>query len=65
MSDDLAGVAMTAKGWAVVGPDGDILITSCALTEDDAWTNCSAWRGALVAAGYRCVRVTVTVEDEG
>jgi hypothetical protein len=61
---------MTAKGWAVVGPDGRVHLNTVALTQEASqgimfWLSGYAVEWPKYAAkGYRCVRVTVTVEDE-
>jgi hypothetical protein len=63
---------MTAKGWAVVGPDGHLILKTISFAKSRSLTilnelfdrdeyKWSWWEDN----GYRCVRVTVTVEDEG
>lgn len=59
--------AKSVRAWAVVDPKGRVLVTSLARTRKDClalWAEDGneSWR-YCEKEGYRCVRVTVTVED--
>lgn len=54
--------------YAIQRPDGSIILESIAQTDAEAWRRavkyCQVRRDREGNSGYKCVRVTVTVEGE-
>jgi len=58
-----------ARGWAIKGPDGKVVLVTTSKTEDEAWSSLGAVAPKIKLfyeqQGYRAVQVEIREVEDG